>query len=263
MALSWCAFADSTSDKLLVEKTFSRDNTFCNLNKKKIQIGIRGEDKYTDADEGYFGQYAFEVNGTDYSLLPINKERFGRYRFFKGQNSLCTKSLAFPLGTSKVAILFLKENLPFKEKLIIQIYDATSGAAEEAIETHYATDKAEIHKDGFAFRIVPERTELNIGKVSINGIEYVYRDDEIAPWMSYGPKGFQILADKTFERSPWKKFFKNELEFLQASGWDTTQKKFLNPTVYSAINHQSHKECIYFSPAPQKISGAEAWRCKD
>lgn len=40
----------------------------------------------------------------------------------------------------------------------------------------------------------------------------------------------------SYERSHWKKFFKNQSDYLKAAGWDSSQQSFKNVVVYEAIH---------------------------
>lgn len=248
----------------LAEKSYSRDNTFCRFKDKTIEIEIRGEGRYTEKQDTLYGQYVFQVEDNKFSLLPINKQGLGRYKFYRGDNKMCSKSIGIQLDPSTAAILFLKENRPFKEKLVIQLYDTKSATPKDAIETDYLTDKIELTQNGFHFRTVMERVDRQIGKINIGDHQYIYQDQEMTPWMSYTAKGFETLGTKTYENSEFKLFFRDETDFLMFSGWNSQEKKFSNLYVYTAVNHELKKECILFTNAPQKnLTGSEFWRCKD
>lgn len=249
--------------KLLVEKTFARDNTFCNFKNKTVEISIRGEGRYTEKRESPYGQIVLQKVKNNYTLLPVNKERFGRYKLLRGQSKICSKSVGVELNPQTSAILFLKENHPFKEKLTIQLYDTQLAEPKDVIETDYLTDKVELAPDGFHFRSLTERLERQIGKVTIAGNEYIFQDQDMSPWIGYSARGFETLASETYKKSPWKKFFQDETDFFMFTGWNPEEKKFNNPYVYTAINHKIKRECVLFSSGPhKKLNGSEFWRCK-
>jgi hypothetical protein len=265
MMMASFTYADSSREvKLLVEKTFARDNTFCHFKNKTLEISVRAVDRSSEKKESIYGQHIFQVDKGNYSLLPVNKEKFGRYKLYRGQSKVCSKSLGVNLDKETSAILFLKANHPFKDKLVIQLYDSQLATPKDAIETDYLTDKIILSENGFQFRSLTERIDRQIGKVNIGGNDYIFQDQDMAPWMSYNIKGFEILPLETFNNSPWKSFFTNESDFYMFSGWNPEEKKFTNPFVYTAINHSLKRQCILFSSGPQqKLSGNEFWRCKD
>ncbi len=264
LGLSSVYAAPTVEARNLSEKTFTRDNAFCHFKNKTIEIQIRGDGRSIERKEAGYGQYIFHIDQEDYSLLPINSERLGRYKFFQGKKSLCSKPMAVKLDLNTVAVLFQKENDPFKDKLIIQLYDFNSATAKEVIESQYLTSEVELLANGFIFKSVAEKIDREVGKVTIAGHEYIYQDQDMNPWLSYTLKGFEIMPSLTYHKSQWKSFFKDESDFFMFTGWNNTSKQFNNPYVYTAINHQLKKECLLFYPTPQrKLDGTEFWRCKD
>ncbi len=263
--ISSVAFADTPKNiKLLVEKTYPRDNTFCRFKNKLIEIEIRGDSRETEKRDAGYGQYVFQKDDAQFSLLPINKDKFGRYRFYKGKSQTCSKSLAVELDSKTIAILFLKDNRPFKEKLVVQLYDIQMAIPKEVIETDYLSDQLEIISGGFQFRSASDRVDRKFGKVKIADHEYIFQDEDMSPIVKYSAKGFEILPDETFEKSPWRSFFKDKNDFFMFTGWKPEEKKFINFFVYTAVNHDLKRACVLFSSTSQStLTGSEFWRCKD
>ena len=263
--LSLQGHAESSRDTaLLIEKTYPRDNTFCRFKNKLIEIEIRGDSRETETRDAGYGQYAFQKDDDQFSSLPINQNKFGRYRFFKGKSQACTKSLAVELDTQTMAILFLKDNRPFKEKLVIQLYDMQMATPKEVIETDYLADQLEIINGGFQFKSMSDRIDRKFGKVKIADHDYIFQDEDMSPTMKYTSKGFEILPEETFEKSPWKSFFKDKNDFFMFSGWNAEDKRFINSFVYTAVNHNLKRSCVLFSSTSQStLTGNEFWRCKD
>ena len=144
----------------LKDKTFTRDNTFCTIGKKRLQIQIRGVSSHTEVGEGKYGDWIFfypEENQPQ--VLPLNSNQLSKYRLFEGtsQKSVCTKSYGFLLDNDKIAILFLEENRPFLDKLSLQMFDAKTSGPMEVVDTGLMTDAAEAIKGGFIFRSYIEK----------------------------------------------------------------------------------------------------------
>lgn len=254
-------FAQSIDVRSLREKTVTRDNTFCRLGKERIEFQIRSDSRHTEPHEKKYGEYVFYYNKKRPYLLPLNVDRLNNYRFFPGRETSCSKTLGYQLEKDKVAILFLKENRPFMDKLSLQIFDASTLAAGDVIDSEFSADKTEATTGGFIFRTYAERQNLQMGSIKIQDIEYFFQDRDFSYWMKYGPAGFEISTTESFKHSPWKKFFKDEQDFLTATGWDSSNKKFNNSVLFVAINHQHKKECIVLVPPKTKITGPEQWRC--
>lgn len=260
---SLSAWASSTEVKDLFEKTFPRDNTFCQNSKQRIEIIIRGETKYNDPIEKGFGEFFFVKDLSEkLFLLELNKGRSDSYKLFLGKGSECSKSFGYKIGDDTLAVLLLKENKPFKEKLVIQFFDYKSLIPKEFLETNYLTDKVKKTSNGFAFNTFSERYESEIGKVTINDVPYTYQDRDFPQWMGYSPKGFETLPDMTFAKLPWKKSFSDEADFLSFSAWDSKEKNFKNKFLYIAVNHSLKKGCILFLSERKKPTGSDPWRCQ-
>jgi hypothetical protein len=245
------------------EKTFPRDNTFCYHKGKRVEILIRGYNKFTEPNERGFGEYFFFREKDKAKLMDINDLRSDSYKLFAGENTLCTKSLAYVIDQNTIAVLLLKENRPFKEKLAIQFLDANTMAPKQYLETEFVTDKASKRPDGFAIRTWAESLDKDMGKVKIADQDYIYQEREFPKWVGYSIKGFETLPQNTFENFPWKRFFTDEADFLTTTGWNATDKKFTKDLLYVAVNHKMQKRCVYVTNTKHKITGVEAWRCQD
>lgn len=258
------AYADVASEDLF-EKTWPRDNSFCALHKKRVEILIRGQNKFVETKEYGYGEYAFFRVGpeeTDKAYkMPLNHFESGLYKFFKGTNSSCSKSLGYPLKDGKFAILFLKQNRPYGHKLVIQIFDFKKMRPLDVIETNLVTRKVYSTSQGFIFKTVTERTDMDMGKVKIEGSEYIYQDRSFPLWMNFDSSGMSLDPSITYKKLPWRKYFKDEADFIKSASWDAKEKVFKNSIAYIAVNHTLKRKCVYFSSAKIKPAGTEDWRC--
>ncbi len=259
------AFAFATESQNLFEKTFGRDNSYCDFGKNRLELLIRGASKYTDLNEKGYGEYAFYRTGDDedqrIESLAISTQQF-QFRFFPGKKSACSKSLAFPLQNDLYAILFQRENRPFKGLLVIQLVHGKTLAVGNVLVTNYATNKVEPFPGGFSFVVLTPKEELDMGKAKIQDGEFIYQDRVMPYWMAYTKNGFTHLPGKTFERLPWKQYFQNEADFLKTTGWDAKEGKYLNKVIYIAVNYAIKKECLLIQAEKSKLTGSENWRCR-
>ena len=247
----------------LAEKTFPRDNTFCSLKDKRIEVQIKGHTKVSEPKEKVFGDYFFYLE-EDHppQILPLNKDRFDSYRFYPGTGTNCSKSLGFALDNSTLAVLFLRENRPFKEKLSLQLFDMQKMTAKDAIDSPYIADKVKGTAGGFVFKSLGEKHDIDMGTTKIEGQDFIYQDRDFTPWVKFSTKGFEVLPDLSYKKFKWKKLFKDEKEFLEISGWSAQEKKFTKTSIYMAVNHALKKECIVFKAPQEKLQGNESWRCR-
>lgn len=265
LLLSLVSFAFADNDRFeiknLIQSTYAHDNTFCMLGGVRVEFELRGLNKFTDPKDRAFGEHIFYRNQKVLKALPLNKDHMHSYRFFPAKDGNCSKSLAFKMDQTTSAILFLRENRPYKGKLVIQLYDHVNHLPKEAVETEYSTDEVKADKSGFAFKVVPERHDRLMGQVTINDVKYTYQDRDFHPWLLYSLKGFETLGSITYDNFEWKKYFKDESEFFQIAGWNATTKQFSNTYVYIAVNHALKKECLFISSSKVQITGTENWRC--
>lgn len=260
--LSLSAFAASDS-KDAFDKSFPRDNTFCSYRGNRVELLIRGENKFTEPKERGYGELIFYRHPPKRPILMrFSMIKADTFKLFSGVSPLCSKSHGYQIDADTMAVLLLKENRPFKNKLVMQLFDLKSMKPTELIETNYLTDRAKKTKTGFAFNTFRENHNPEIGKVQIEGSEYIFQEKEFPQWMEYSNKTFSFLPDLTYERFSWKKHFKDVDDFLTVTGWNQVEKKFAKNIVYLAVNHKLKKRCLLFIESKQKLAGNEAWRCQ-
>lgn len=256
-------FSQATEIRNLSEKTYTRDNTFCQIGSQRTQIQIRSVNSKTELGEKKYGEYVFYYPKVEAELLPINQDNLSNFQLFHGKSSLCSKSLGFKISPDKMAVLFLKENGIDPDKLTIQLFNLKDARPTEVIETEYITNEAKDFEGGFVFQTFTPRRSIELGKIKIADVNYTYQDRNFYYWVSYTKKGFEISLEKTFEESDMKDFFKNSLEFGKAIGWDEKSKSFKNSLLYLAVNHKEKKQCVLFAESAQKITGSETdWICR-
>jgi hypothetical protein len=254
----------SPDSKLTFDKSYPRDNTFCHFKNKRVELLIRGSQKFTEPNERGYGEFIFLRNLPVRipMLMKLNTSRADTFKLFLGTSPQCSKSHGYMIGNDLIAVLLQKENRPFKDKLVIQLFDANSMTPKESIETNFPTDRATFMPDGFAFRVLAENHNPEMGRVMIAGEKFIYQEKTFPEWISYSLKGFEIKDNLTFDKFPWRNAFKDQRDFNEVTGWNEKDKKFTKKIVYLAVNHKLKKECLLFIAAKQKIHGSEAWRCQ-
>lgn len=246
------------------DKSYPRDNTFCHFKNQRIELLIRGSNKFIEPKERGYGEYIFlrKLPVRKVSLLTLNQSRGDTFKLFLGTSPQCSKSHGYMIGRDTLAILLQKENRPFSDKLVIQFFDVKTMLPKEALETNYPTDRAIKTEDGFAFRVMAENHSPDMGRVSIQGETFIFQEKTFPEWVNYSKNGFEVASSLTYEKFPWKKAFKDQDDFLNMAGWNTSENKFSRKIVYFAVNHKLKKECLLFIEAKQKIAGTESWRCQ-
>lgn len=261
LAMAFSAFS-STDAINAYDSSYPRDNTFCSIKNNKIEILIRSRTRQAEIKDRKYGELLFyRMSGKRPSLLPPS-EHAETFRLFPGKKTLCSSSQGYLIDDSTFALLLLKENSPYKDKLVIQLFDSNTLMPKSVIETHYTADKVIKTPTGFAVRSFEETHELELGKVTIAGDQYIFHEKEFPEWINYSHSGFETSPGITFDKFPVKKTFKDLNEFQFVAGWDPNQKKFTRKTVYEAVNHSIKKRCYLFIEHNQKLTGHESWRCQ-
>jgi hypothetical protein len=260
LALQAQAATDSAN---AFEKSYGRDNTFCTHKGKRVEFLIRGGSKFTEThDSGYGELVFFRREDKKPVLMDIASSHADTFRFFLGASPICSKSHGYILDDKTIAVLLLKENKPFLDKLVIQLVDSTTLKPKSFLVTDYAVDKAIIRKNGFAIRSMPENLNREIGKVKIEGQPYVFNEKEFPKWHTYSIKGFENAPEMTFDKFPWRKYFKDIQDFNQTTGWDQASGKFTKDIVFFAVNFNVRKRCILFIDKKRPLTESEQWRCQ-
>lgn len=257
------AYGNTEDLRNLYEKTYTRDNTFCDLGKEKTQIQIRSIESKTEMDQKKYGEYVFYSTDLNHKIMPLNQDGLGNYRLFQGPGSICSKSLAFRLTKDLVAILFQRENSPKEDQLSIQVFNTKSFIPEKSIDSDYLVEEVVPIKEGFAFKTSFDREGVEMGKMKMGEIDYIYQDRSFHYWVHFTQAGFRISPTLSFQSFEFKSLFKDEKDFLSASGWDQKGSRFSKNILFVAVNHELKKECILLTESKMKPTGAETgWRCR-
>lgn len=259
VAQSFAAF----NSKDLWERSFPKDNTFCRLGKERVEFSVRGYHKMTEPRDRGYGELLFMEYGKVKKSLNIGKGNSGLYRFFRGSPKFCSKYPSYLIGEKTLALLLLKANRPYKDKLIVQLVDTKSLEPVETIHTDFLADKALPASKGFYFRSNSDRVEIDMGTLQWDEKKFTYQDRDFQEWFHFDGKDFSLNEKVTYEESPYKAYFTSEEDFLITFGWSSRDKKFLNKVIYVAVNHSMGKECVLVRDSKAKLTGSEeGWRCR-
>lgn len=247
----------------LWEKSFPRDNTFCRLGKERVEFSVRGYSKYTEPRDKGYGELLFMEYGKIKKSLNVSQGNSGLYHFFRGSAGVCSKYPSYQMDNTTLALLLLKANRPYKDRLIIQLIDTKALIPLKTIHTDYLADKSLPAPKGFYFRNNGDRVEIDMGTVEWDGKKYTYQDRDFQEWFHFDGKDFKLSEKVTYDESPYKAYFTSEEDFLKTFAWSPEEKKFSHKVIYVAVNHAIGKECILIRDAKAKLTGSEeGWRCR-
>jgi hypothetical protein len=244
------------------EKTYPRNNAFCQIGKTKIEIMVRGNQSHIESEERLWGEHVFtRIGEGPATKLPVTSES-GLYRLFEGNPSSCTKVLGTMIE-GKFAILFQKNNRPHKSQLVVQYLNSQNYQALETLHTPFLADKAMVKNNSFLVRThSTSRREIEMGKITIKNKTYLYQDHRFPVWIIIDKNGFYTDLPATYENFTYKSFFKTIDEFKIHTNWNENEKSFTNTKLYVAINHEEKSKCLLLVKEKKSFTGEENWICQ-
>ncbi len=250
----------ASESKNAFDKSYPRDNTFCTIKGKVLELMIRGgTERIEPAERGYGELLFYRAPKKLPHLLPLRDFTSETYRLFLGVSPGCSKSHGYLLG-STFGILLRKENRPFPDKLAIQLFDVQTLAPLELVDTNYLADRALPYPEGFAFRHVSD-VGASVGKVTIGGESYIHQQKGFPRWYAYTASGVKPLPDLTFEKFPLQKHFKSKDEFLELAGWNASALRFEKEVFHQAVSHKLRRQCFLLTDKIRPLTSTDAWKC--
>lgn len=257
------------STEILLKNTFPRSTAHCALSGKQFEIILAGNTQIQDDEEKAFGPpYIFVKEGKQSLLVSEGGKFEDSYSFIAPvPKSLCDHTEAVEATKAISLILFSRDNRPMANPASIFAYDVTSHQIHELHRDIGVIKKLEAHGHELEFNTTSELETTDGGTVKINGKSVQYGGtEELEPWSRarWSNNHIEIEQDLklTWEKSPWKSYFKDQEQFAKAAGWNSREKKFSNLWVLVAgPNYDLGIDCILLSGTRQANPNAE-WACK-
>lgn len=247
------AHAMDFGSRVLLDKTYVRDNSYCRIAPKRYELEIRSFDQYTSFDEAEYGEHAFVIYNNNYKLLPLNEKMIGRYRFLKGKDKNCTKNLSLNIGKSGLIVFFLKDSRPFLDTLSMVHYDDVTKQIDVK-ETTLPVENAWVKNNVLHIYSYETLTNPDMGKIKINGQEHIYNQKPFGAIWTFDGKTFRVDDTETFNHFPFKSIIKTKEEFKRIFKWDSGKGNFTVKSFIYAVHMQARKECL-------KAENSEEWVC--
>ncbi len=217
--------------------TYSHDNTYCRLKDESIEIEVRSHDQYTIPEESEYGEFIHVKQNNKLQKIQMSPNNIGRYRLLKGESANCSKSLSLPLNNEQLAIFFLKDNKPFRDKLVVLTYNFQT-QNHAVLETSYMTEKAKIQEGKLFFESASEDREKRIGQVIISDKKHNFMEKTYEPWMKFEGEKFELDQHVSFMEFEWRHLYPDANSFFRHM---KRQKKFI-----IATNFEAKSTCISF-----------------
>lgn len=189
-----------------------------------------------------------------------------------GDNSVCTGTAAYILNDSTVALLFGRSNPPYPDKLMMVVYDAKADRVLKIEKDLGTFSRVDAHQEGFFFSTMiprPHPIAKNM-KSPLTEREMTALDEDFGAFQVVKMQKKKLVREFdpliSWDKSDWRRFFKDEKDFLEGSGWDKTKKTFKYPVVYKAEykaqkTGETSETCIQLAEKRDSKLDPKKWRC--
>lgn len=255
-----------------LEKSVPFQETICQLGTAKASFLLRFDKKIDPAENDYSGApMVFLRSNKTHIIEPLTKPYPGDFSFIPAQEkSTCNDTQGFELNNSTMAILYSKDNRPFQDLHQVVVWDTKADKILDKRELGAVVKYFKI-KDGFAFsKLIPRSDVDQIQMTSPSGRKMNATDKDLNALQAVTLNGDRLKIEfdpkLSYEQSPWKKFFKNQNDYLQSTGWDSKKKTFKNVVVYEAT-YFNRKEsdisesCIALTDKRGGEINRSGWKC--
>lgn len=203
----------------------------------------------------------------------IVKDGKGNFGFIQGgDNSICTGTAAYILNETTVAILIGHSDIPFPDRLMMIVYDTKADRILKTEKDLGTFSKIDVHPEGFIFSRMIPRSNASTKKMKspLTEREMLAVDKDLGAYQLVRMQKQKLTREFdpaiSWDKTDWRKFFKDDKDFLEATGWDKKKRTFKNIVVYEA-SHYSRKEsdteeiCIQLVEKRDSKLDAKKWRC--
>ena len=242
---------DSTS---LYESSYSRNNSYCKWKDHKIEIKLKGPEKYIEYHDREYGQFVFLLR-TDSKTPPIHVKDFfpSRYRFLSGNGGHCSKSLSI-VRNNKLFFFLLKDNRPLRDELVFLIFNPEMNQVSAQMTKERVVD-ASVVNNQLRFASSQATGNESTGTVKIGQKEFTYKEEALSLWKLFDGADTRIDERMTYEKSTnLKKNFRYD-DFLKKFKWDKSARTFRITTYYAATSFKTKEMCI-------SVGSRQDWSCQ-
>lgn len=182
-------------------KTFTRDQTLCDLNGQKIELSIEGSTLYGGGDGDYGESLALQDRA---QVIKLQGTGIGRYRFLPAQNTICSKVMGVMKSKHEAIFFILRDNRPLPDYLMILSYNTESQAASLSPTNLMVSESFSIAGKSF-FKVAATDLVPVSGTTQINGERFHFVEKILEPWVSYDGERFKLDRDLTFQKFEHKR----------------------------------------------------------
>jgi hypothetical protein len=255
-----------------LEKSVPFKETKCQIGSSKASLFLRFDKKLEPSENDYSGApMLFLKSKHTVALEPLTDPYPGDFNFIPAKgNSTCNGTQGFQLSKTAIAVLYSKDNRPFQDLFQVAVWDSKADKISDKRELGAVEELFEV-KGGFAFSsIIPRSDADQVKMTSATGREMSATDKDLNALEVVTLNGNKLKIEfdpkLSYAKSKWKKFFKDQEDYLKSSGWDAKKKTFKNIVVYEA-SYFNRKEsdiletCIALTDQRGGEFESSGWRC--
>ncbi len=240
-----------------------------------VELLLRFDKKIPAEENDFFGAPLVFIKSLRDSkpqiVEPLTQPYAGEFSYTKQiEASICDKTQGYKLSGSILAILYVKDDRPLQDLTRLVVYDAHAKKILEKKELG-AVSKMMPLKTGFAFSMMAQRSDAHpIEMRSSAGRKMSAVDQDLGAFQSVrfedGKLKIEFDPELSFEKSRWKKYFKNQSDYFKSAGWDPKNRTFKNTVVYEA-SHFDRKEsdflesCMVMTDRRGGKIEHDQWKC--
>lgn len=266
-------FSVQAAPSLSLKNTIPFAKAVCKSGDSKAELYLNFDKKIPAEENDYTGANLLFLKARKVHDIEVQMKPYpGDFNFVKKTDtpSICDKTLAFDLGHKVWAILYTKDHRPFQELYQVIVFDL---AHEKVLlqSNLGAVQAIEKYKNGFLYSVMIPRSDVSEKEMQLpSGRKVSARDMDLKAihimQFSKNQANHSIDPDVSYERSEWKKYFKDKADYLMAADWDAKKNKFKKEIVYEAkyFNRDESdikESCIVLvENRNTKVTETE-WRC--
>ncbi|MBK7845793.1 MAG: hypothetical protein IPJ71_19325 [Bdellovibrionales bacterium] len=254
------------------QKTIPYQQSQCHGGKSKVELLLRFDKKIAPEENDFSGAPMVFIKSPKPQIVESLSDPYpGDFSFVKpNEGSICDKTQGYELNNGIVAILYSKDNRPFKELYQVVVFNTHTNKILDKKEIGAVTQLLSA-KNGFAFATMIPRSDVDqINMTSNTGQKMSAFDKDLEAVESIKLENDKLKVEfdpnLSFENSNWKKYFKNKDDYLKTAGWSPEKKDFSNSVVYEASyfnrNESDIQEsCIVMVKKRGDPIQTSMWRC--
>ena len=178
-------------------------------------------------------------------------------------DSLCDETLALKQANGTVAIFLRQNGRPFEDFLSVIFFDPKKNKVLASRRELGRASVVEETSKGTEFMIKDSPSDVGDFTVTVKGKTSKTSEEVTETWNLISREGGKVIVatdkDRTWEKSKYQGYFKNQAEFDKIFGWDDKAKVYSGFLIY----HTDDPDCIQVQVGKaRKATNEDPWTCR-